>query len=148
MYLFILLVVATIMAIFGLIGFLRTTRASVLLLGIMLGGLIFLKVFGERLVKFVNAGWGFVRSAGGTSSPSQLVNPQDPAAFYLLSFLRVRVDGLGAGAAEIAQAIRADSHSPACSSGLINGYIVAAYTVDVLFPALRHSCRCRFRCRA
>jgi hypothetical protein len=134
MYLFVLLVVATIMAIFGLIGFLRTTRASVLLLGIMLGGLIFLKVFGERLVKFVNAGWGFVRSAGGTSSPSQLVNPQDPAAFYLLVFYGFVLVGLGLGLLKSLKLSGRFSFS-GMLIGLINGYIVAAYTIDVLFPS-------------
>ena len=134
MYLFILLVVATVMAIFGLIGFLRTTRASVLLLGIMLGGLIFLKVFGERLVKFVNAGWGFVRSAGGTSSPSQLVNPQDPAAFFLLVFYGFVLVGLGLGLLKSLRLSGRFSFS-GMLVGLINGYIVAAYSIDVLFPS-------------
>jgi hypothetical protein len=134
MYLFILLVVATVMAIFGLIGFLRTTRASVLLLGIMLGGLILLKVFGERLVKFVNAGWGFVRSAGGTSSPSQLVNPQDPAAFFLLVFYGFVLVGLGLGLLKSLRLSGRFSFS-GMLVGLINGYIVAAYSIDVLFPS-------------
>jgi len=133
MYLFVLLVVATIMAIFGLIGFLRTTRASVLLLGIMLGGLIFLKIFGERLVKFVNAGWGFVRSSSG-GSPSQLVNPQDPAAFYLLVFYVFVLMGLGLGLLKSLKLSGRFSFS-GMLVGLINGYIVAAYTVDVLFPS-------------
>jgi hypothetical protein len=133
MYLFILLVVATIMAVFGLIGFLRTTRASVLLLGIMLGGLIFLKIFGERLVKFVNAGWGFVRSSAG-GSPSQLVNPQDPAAFYLLVFYGFVLMGLGLGLLKSLKLSGRFSFS-GMLIGLINGYIVAAYTVDVLFPS-------------
>jgi hypothetical protein len=135
MYLFILLVVATIMAVFGLIGFIRVTRASVLLLGIMLGGLIFLRVFGEKLVKFVNAGWAFVRSGGSSGgSPSLLVNPQDPAAFFLLVFYGFVLMGLGLGLLRSLQLQGRFSFS-GMLIGLINGYIVAAYTVDVLFPS-------------
>ena len=89
MYLFILLVVATIMAIFALIGFLRTTRASVLLLGIMLGGLIFLKVFGAQLVKFINAGWGFIRSSAGVSSPSAVDRSERPGRLLSVDVLRL-----------------------------------------------------------
>ena len=111
----------------------RTTRASVLLLGIMLGGLLFLKIFGERLVKFVNAGWGFVRSSAG-GSPSPLVNPQDPAAFYLLVFYGFVLMGLGLGLLKSLKLSGRFSFS-GMLIGLINGYIVAAYTVDVLFPS-------------
>jgi len=100
----------------------------------MLGGLIFLRVFGERLVKFVNAGWGFVRSAGGTSSPSPLVNPQDPAAFFLLVFYGFVLVGLGLGLLKSLRLSGRFSFS-GMLIGLINGYIVAAYTVDVLFPS-------------
>ena len=134
MYLFILLIVATIMSVFALLGLVRVTRASVLLLGIMLGGLIFLKVFGAQLIKFINAGWGFIRSAGGTSSPSQLIDPSDPAAFYLLTFYFFVLIGLGLGSLK---SLRLQGRFSFCGMfvGLINGYIVAAYTVDVLFPA-------------
>jgi hypothetical protein len=134
MYLFVLLVVATIMAIFALLGFIRVTRASVLLLGIMVGGLIFLKMFGAQLVKFINAGWGFIRSAGGTSSPSQLINPSDPAAFYLLTFYFFVLIGLGLGSFKSFKLQGRFSFS-GMFVGLINGYVVAAYTVDVLFPS-------------
>jgi len=134
MYLFILLIVATIMTVFALLGLVRVTRASVLLLGIMLGGLIFLKVFGAQLIKFINAGWGFIRSAGGTSSPSQLIDPSDPAAFYLLTFYFFVLIGLGLGSLKSLRLQGRFSFS-GMFVGLINGYIVAAYTVDVLFPA-------------
>ena len=135
MYLFVLLIVATIMAVFGLIGFLRTTRASVLLLGIMLGGLIFLKIFGVQLIKFINAGWAFVRSGGSsTGSASLLINPQDPAAFYLLVFYVFVLMGLGLGLLKSLKLSGRFSFS-GMLVGLINGYIVAAYTVDVLFPS-------------
>jgi hypothetical protein len=135
MFLFVLLMVATIMAIFGLIGFMRVTRASVLLLGIMLGGLVFLRLFGERLVKFVNAGWAFVRSGGsGDGSPSLLVNPQDPAFFYLLVFYGFVLVGLGLGSLKSFKLQGRFSFS-GLLLGLINGYIVAAYSVDVLFPS-------------
>jgi len=134
MYLFILLIVATIMTVFALLGLVRVTRASVLLLGIMLGGLIFLKLFGAQLIKFINAGWGFIRSAGGTSSPSQLIDPSDPAAFYLLTFYFFVLIGLGLGSLKSLRLQGRFSFS-GMFVGLINGYIVAAYTVDVLFPA-------------
>jgi hypothetical protein len=135
MYLFVLLVVAVIMAVFALIGFIRVTRASVLLLAIMLGGLIFLRIFGERLIKFINAGWAFVRSGGsGTGSVSLLIDPQDPAAFYLLMFYLFVLIGLGLGLLRSLQLQGRFSFS-GMLIGLINGYIVAAYTVDVLFPA-------------
>ena len=134
MYLFILLVVATIMAIFALLGFTRTTRASILLLGVMLGWLIFLKLFGAQLVKFINAGWGFIRSSAGVSSPSMLIDPSDPAAFYLLTFYFVVLIGLGLGSLKSFRLQVRFSFS-GMFVGLINGYIVAAYTVDVIFPA-------------
>ena len=100
----------------------------------MLGGLIFLKVFGAQLVKFINAGWGFIRSAAGASSPSQLINPSDPAAFYLLTFYFFVLVGLGLGSLKSLRLQGRFSFS-GMFVGLINGYIVAAYTVDVLFPA-------------
>jgi hypothetical protein len=134
MYLFILLIVATIMTVFALLGLVRVTRASVLLLGIMLGGLIFLKLFGAQLIKFINAGWGFIRSSGGTSSPSMLIDPSDPAAFYLLTFYFFVLIGLGLGSLKSLRLQGRFSFS-GMFVGLINGYIVAAYTVDVLFPA-------------
>jgi hypothetical protein len=134
MYLFILLIVATIMTIFALLGLVRVTRASVLLLGIMLGWLIFLKVFGAQLVKFINAGWGFIRSSAGVSSPQQLIDPSDPAAFYLLTFYFAILVGLGLGSLKSFRLQGRFSFS-GMFVGLINGYIVAAYTVDVLFPS-------------
>jgi hypothetical protein len=149
MLLFIMLTVAAVMTIFGVIGFLRVTKASVIILAALLIGPAFLRAFGERLIAIINRIGGFVLGggmsalAGGGSSTGlsdalsksrpALLDPNTPAAFYLLMFYFIMVIGLLIGSLKPFKLSGRYSFS-GLLLGLLNGYIVIAYTIAVLFP--------------
>ncbi len=151
MLLFVILLAATIMAVFGMIGLLRVARASIIFLAVMLGGLAFLRFFGPRLVALVNLGVRFIQGGGftavtgsdpgkalaevfsNTSGAKPFIDTNDTAGFYLLIFFVFVLIGLGLSSL---RALRLQGHFSigGLLLGLITGYIIAAYLTAVLFP--------------
>jgi hypothetical protein len=149
MLLFIVLAVAAIMTAFGVIGFLRVTKASAIILALLLVGPALLRAFGERLIAIINRlaqfflGGGLSALAGGeagkglsealSKSGKPLIDPAAPATFYLLVFYFIMVVALLIGSLKPFKLSGRFSFS-GLLLGLLNGYIVAAYTLAVLFP--------------
>jgi hypothetical protein len=145
MLLFIMLTVAAVMTIFGVIGFLRVTKASVIILAALLIGPAFLRAAGERLIAIINRMGGFLLGggisalAGGNASDAlsksrpALLDPNAPATFYLVVFYGIMVVGLLIGSLKPFKLSGRYSFS-GLLLGLLNGYIVIAYTIAVLFP--------------
>jgi hypothetical protein len=144
-----MLVVAAIMTTFGVIGFLRVTRASVIILAALLIGPAFLRAFGTRLIAIINRlggfflGGGMGALAGGdntkslsdalSKSSTTLINPGAPAEFFLTVFYFFVLIGLLVGSLKPFKLSGKYSFS-GLLLGLVNGYIVAAYSIAVLFP--------------
>lgn len=149
MLLFIMLAVATIMTAFGVIGFLRVTKASAIILALLLLGPALLRAFGERLIAIINRlglfilGGGMSALAGGdagkglsealSKSGKPLIDPAAPATFYLLMFYLIVLIALLIGSLKPFKLSGRFSFS-GLLLGLVNGYIVAAYSLAVLFP--------------
>jgi hypothetical protein len=150
MLLFIMLLAAITMAVFGTFGLLRVTRASVIFLGVMIGGLVILHVFGDRIVTLANLGARFIQGGGfaaiaaddpakalgeiiSQSKSNPLIDPNSPAGFYLLVFYVFVLIGLALSSLRPFRLQGRFSFS-GLLIGLVIGYIIAAYSVAVLFP--------------
>ncbi|MDQ1300320.1 MAG: hypothetical protein QG637_237 [Chloroflexota bacterium] len=149
MLLFIMLAVATIMTVFGVIGFLRVTKASVIILAVLLSGPVFLRAAGPQLIAIINRLGGFFLGGGvnaltggdaskglsdALSKPAKaLIDPGSPAAFYLLMFYFIMIVGLLLGSLKPFKLSGRYSFS-GLLLGLVNGYTVAAYSIAVIFP--------------
>lgn len=149
MLLFIMLAVATIMTAFGVIGFLRVARASAIILALLLIGPALLRAFGAQLITIINRlgqfvlGGGMSALAGGdpskglndalSKSGKPLIDPAAPATFYLLMFYFIVLIALLIGSLKPFKLSGRFSFS-GLLLGLVNGYIVAAYSLAVLFP--------------
>lgn len=129
MLLFVILFVATLMAIFGMIGFLRGARGSLIILIAMVAGIFFLRLLGAQVVGYINKAWGLMQG----SDSATLINPQDRAVFYLMLFYVALLAGVGLGSLRPFRAQGKFSFS-GLLLGLINGYVVATYTLAVLLP--------------
>ncbi len=151
MILFIVLLIAITMTAFGLIGFLRVPRGSILTLVIFLAGLVVLRAFGPKLVTIANRLWVFFAAGGlealasadsakalgevfGKSSKG-LIDPTRPAFFYLVVFYFFVLVGVLVGSLQRFRLSGRFSFT-GLLLGLVNGYLVIAYTLAVLVPEL------------
>ncbi len=148
MFTFIIVVVAAVMTFFAVIGFLRVVRASVIILILLTTSLALLQAFGPRLIAIINRLWQFFMGGGlnalagdgGRSLSEALsqpvkppIDPNAPATFYLLTFYFIVLVALLIGSLKPFLLSGRFSFT-GLLVGLINGYIVAAYSIAVLFP--------------
>lgn len=151
MILFVVLLIALTMTAFGLIGFLRVPRGPILTLVILLTGLVLLRAFGPQLIVMANRLWIFF-AAGGLEalasadsakalsevfgkSGQGLVNPAQPASFYLAVFYFFVLVGVLVGSLQRFRLSGRFSFT-GLVLGMVNGYLVIAYTLAVLAPEL------------
>ena len=130
MFLLVFLMVATIMAVFAIMGFMRVARGPFITLLILLGGLLFLRYFGAQMISNFNRTWGLLK--GGSSA--NLINPQNPAGFYFLMFCLILLMAVGLGSLKPFM-LQGRFSVGGFVLGLANGYIVATYTLAALVPA-------------
>ena len=151
MLLFVILLIALIMAFFGMIAFIRTTKASVIILGVLMGGLALLRALGPKLIAIINMGAQFVQVGGlaalTASDPGKglseaftklkqapaPIDPKDPVLFYLLMICIFVAIGIAIGSSKSFILQGRYSYS-GLFLGLIAGYIVAAYAIAAIFP--------------
>jgi hypothetical protein len=151
MLLFVILLIAIIIAFFGMIAFIRTAKASAIILGVLMGGLIFVRALGPKLIAIINLGAQFAQVGGlaaltGSDPGKGLsdafaklkqapgpIDPKDPVLFYLLLIYIFVAIGVGIGSLKSFRLQGRYSYS-GLLLGLIAGYIVAAYTIAAIFP--------------
>ncbi len=148
MFTFIIVIVAAVMTFFAVIGFLRVAKASVIILILLTAGLALLQAFGPRLIAIINRLWQFFVGGGlnalagdGGRSVSEAfgqpvkppIDPNAPATFYLLTFYFIMILALLIGSLK-AFLLSGRFSFTGLLVGLVNGYIVAAYSIAVLFP--------------
>jgi|GEM_PF-2459060 len=151
MLLFVILLIAVIIAFFAMLTFIRTAKAAVIMLGILMGGLAFLRVLGPKLIAIINMLVQFVQVGGlaaltGSDPGKGLseaftklkqapapIDPKDPVLFYLLMIYIFVAIGIAIGSAKSFRLQGKYSYS-GLLLGLVIGYLVAAYTIAVIFP--------------
>lgn len=129
MLLLVVLFVATLMALFGILGFLRVARGTFLTLMTLLGAVLFLRFVGAQMVGGFNKAWGMMQGGNGAS----LINQQSPGGFYLFVFFTAVVIGLSLGSLKPFRQ-QGKFSVTGLLLGLINGYTVATYALAVLLP--------------
>ncbi len=151
MILFIVLLASLTMIAFGLIGFLRVPRASVWALIILLAGLVFLRAFGPQLIAIANRLYIFFTAGGlealaGADSAKSLaevfgksakgpIDPAQPALFYLAIFYFFVLVGVLVSSLQRFKLSSRFSFG-GLLVGLVNGYLVIAYSLAVFLPEL------------
>lgn len=151
MILFIVLLAALTMIAFGLIGFLRVARASIWTLIILLAGLVFLRAFGPKLITIANRLYIFFTAGGlealaAADSAKGLaevfgkaakgpIDPTQPALFYLSVFYFFVLIGVLVGLLQRFKLSNRFSFG-GLLVGLVNGYLVIAYSLAVFLPEL------------
>ena len=146
----VLIVLATIMAIFGVIGFQRGTKFSVFYIALALLGIVVLERIGDTLVSIIDLlyrvsramlGGGFKALSGGEGGfgklgelvekvPS-LVGKDDKQIALALILLSIMMLGFFLGGLKV---FKSRASLLGLALGLLTGYIASAYLLQPLLP--------------
>ncbi len=146
----VLIILATIMAIFGVIGYTHGTRFSLFYAALALLGIIMLERIGDTLIRMIDLfyrvgramlGGGFKAMSGGEGGfgklgelvekiPSLLGQDDKPLALALLLLLIMLV-GFALGKLKV---FKNKTSVLGLAVGLLTGYVVSAYLLQPLLP--------------
>ncbi len=148
-----LIVLATIMAIFGVLGYQRGTKASVFMAGVVMFGLALINRQADKIgsainglnfgIRFVLAGG--LQALGGSGNKSEAIDQVIESMGEVTPLVREGGAGLGLALAfallvligllvSNAKWFKGRASVPSLVVGLANGYLISAYLVRALIP--------------
>ncbi|MCX6031645.1 MAG: hypothetical protein NT169_20375 [Chloroflexi bacterium] len=127
-----MVILATIMAVFGVLGFQRGTRSAVVNTVVVLGGLLAIKFGSARIIGFINKlhkGVHFFLASDVPTNVQPLATNDQPGPWLVIVFIVLVALGL------LVSQLKMFRGAPSIGGlllGLVGGYLVSAYLVDAL----------------
>ncbi len=127
-----LVILATVMAVFGVLGFQRGTRSAVVSAVVVLGSLLAIRFARGNIIGFVNKlnkGVHFFLESDVPANLQPLATSDQPGPWLVIVFVVLVALGL------LVSQLKAFKGAPSIGGlllGLVSGYLVSAYLVDAL----------------